>query len=199
MGVHTLNQSFQQINSCQQQLVEMFRTMNNPSNRQDTRQRQSDYQKELDKQVNTKQQQKVQEMARKHAEKYSQQFGLVNKIAAAPDSGFSVSPRYNQQPPPRPEYDYSNNRNNATGFGGNGGLARTRPNNTSTNNNVGQRNRVTTGQELNDRLTMDLESRFTQISKAFLAADVDRSGSLEVGELRRLCQMYNLPTERVER
>jgi hypothetical protein len=172
-----------------------------PNRRQEQRQRQQAYQKDLDAQVSNKNQTRLEEMARKHAEKYSTQFGLVNQIAAAPDSGFSVSPRYNQQPS-RPEYPNTiganNNGNGGTNAFIGGGLARTRVglgnNNNNNNNNIDIRG----GQSLNDQLAMDLESRFGQISKAFLAADVDRSGSLEVGELRRLCRMYNLPTNKVE-
>ena len=44
----------------------------------------------------------------------------------------------------------------------------------------------------------ELEERFRYVRQAFLAADVDRSGYLEAGELRRLCAMYNLPGGRVE-
>jgi hypothetical protein len=181
-----------------------------PNKRQIQRQRQLEYQKDLDKQVNIKQQQKMEELAKLHAEKYSQQFGLVNKIAEAPDSGFSVSPRYNQ--PLRPEFD------NIIGGGGGGGGEIRRYDGRggeigARGGRVGERDggdngrfvggglartRRQSGQALNDQLTMDLESRFKQISKAFLAADIDRSGSLEVGELRRLCKMYNLPTNRVE-
>ena len=152
--------------------------------RQAQRERQQEYNRELTMQVTSKQQQKLKEMAQKHADKYSSQFGLVNQIASAPDSGFSTSPRYAK--PSRPEYPAA-----ASGFGG-GGLARTRivPRD--------ERQEMAGATRLNDRIIMGLEDRFRQVSKAFLAADVDRSGSLEVGELRRLCTMYNLPTDKVE-
>ena len=173
-------------NSSQQlhRMYGMQRTV--PSKRQEQRQRQLEYQQDLDKQVTLKQQQKMQDLAQQHADKYAQQFGLVNKIAAAPDSGFSVSPRYSQpySQPSRPEYP-------PTGFGG-GGLARTRP------SGYGNAHANTSGRNLNDQLTAEIEERFRHASKAFLAADVDRSGSLDVSEIRRLCQMYNLPVNRVE-
>ena len=159
----------------------MFRTLKQRNPRDQQRAKQLEYQKDLDKQVTLKQQQKLQELARQHANKYAEQFGLVDKIASAPDSGFSVSPRYNTTQYPQ------------SGFGGNGGLARTK----QPSYNQQQQNQQG-GRQLNDQLTTELEERFRHVSKAFLAADVDRSGSLDVGELRRLCNMYNLPADRVE-
>ena len=47
-------------------------------------------------------------------------------------------------------------------------------------------------------LTVELEERFRYLAKAFLSADSDRSGYLDSGEIRRLCNMYNLPTNDVE-
>eukprot|EP00949_MAST-11_sp_MAST-11-sp1_P000113 g113.t1 len=53
-------------------------------------------------------------------------------------------------------------------------------------------------EKLRGALVDELEERFRYVRQAFLAADVDRSGYLEAGELRRLCAMYNLPGGRVE-
>ena len=47
-------------------------------------------------------------------------------------------------------------------------------------------------------LTVELEERFKSLAKAFLSADVDRSGYLDAGEIRHLCKIYNLPTNEVD-
>ena len=54
------------------------------------------------------------------------------------------------------------------------------------------------GNALRAELTSDLEQRFHGATEAFLAADVNRSGALDVSELIRLCRHFNLPPDHVE-
>ena len=42
------------------------------------------------------------------------------------------------------------------------------------------------------------EDRFQYLSKAFLSADRDRSGFLDVQEIRKLCDNYNIPNADVD-
>ena len=51
---------------------------------------------------------------------------------------------------------------------------------------------------LRSSLIDEFEERFQKVSRAFLAADADRSGFLDAGELRRLCSLYNLPADQVD-
>ncbi len=144
-----------------------------PNARAAQRRRQRQYAQDLGAQVADKQSQQMRELAKQHADRYKVQFGLADQIAQQPGSGFSLSPRY----PLRPEVP-------AAGAGG-----QLQPQ---------RRQQPGAGRQLSRTLTHELEERFRHLHKAFLAADVDRSGSLDVAELRRLCMMYNLPTEQVQ-
>ena len=142
--------------------------------RADRRARQQQYARDLDAQVTLRANQKVEELAKLHAERYTKEFGLADQLASKPGSGFGgpgagLSPRFG---PPRV------------------GIGQPR---------ASQRMQVYgEAQQLNESIVGDLEQRFRNVTKAFLAADVNRSGSLDVAELRRLCSMYNLPTAQVE-
>jgi hypothetical protein len=49
-----------------------------------------------------------------------------------------------------------------------------------------------------DKIRGEIAERFRYLSRAFLSADVDRSGFLDVGEIRRLCNLYNIPQTDVD-
>ena len=145
-----------------------------PGNRRAAqRARQQQYAKALDEQVVQKADRKVEEMARAHAARYTQEFGLADQLASKPGSGFGgagagLSPRFN--PPP-------------VGIGQPRASVRRGSNKSA--------------HQLNSQITAELEERFRNVSKAFLAADVNRSGSLDVSELRRLCAMRRNPSNKL--
>eukprot|EP00946_MAST-07B_sp_MAST-7B-sp1_P004236 g4236.t1 len=138
------------------------------------RRRQEEYAKSLNAQVTEKANRKVEELARAHAARYTKEFGLADQLASKPGSGFAgagagLSPRFNPPPIGIGQPSAADRRSAADG-----------------------------ARELSNQLVGELEERFRNVTKAFLAADVNRSGSLEVSELRRLCQMYNLPAAQIE-
>jgi hypothetical protein len=140
-----------------------------PGNRRAAqRARQLQYAKALDAQVVQKADRKVEALARAHAERYTQEFGLADQLASKPGSGFGGAGA-GLSPRFNPPHVVSAGQPPGAG-----------------------------ARRLNDQITGELEERFRNITKAFLAADVNRSGSLDVSELRRLCAMYNLPTAKVE-